>query len=176
MSQANEFSRPVRVETIGLSPHALRIEADAAERAALARRFALSAIEHLSAELSLSCSGEIVQATGRVQAQVTQSCVASGKPVAATIDEPFNILFTPPHEGQRSEEEIELSAADCDMVFYEGGSIDLGEAVAETLSLSLDPWPRAPGADAALRDAGVKSEAEAGPFAALAGLKDKLRK
>ena len=54
---------------------------------------------------------------------------------------------------------------------------DLG-AVAETLALSLDPFPRAPDADAVLRAAGVLSEDEAvtGPFAALKGLKDKLSK
>jgi uncharacterized metal-binding protein YceD (DUF177 family) len=176
MSEASEFSRPVRIDTIGESPRAKRIEADAAERDALAKRFDLQAIDHLSAELNLSRSGEVVQASGRMQAEVTQSCVASADPVAATIAAPFQILFTPLCEGQRSEEEIELSASDCDVVFYEGGVIDLGEAVAETLSLSLDPWPRAPGAEEVLREAGVKREEEAGPFAALAGLKDKLRK
>ena len=67
-----------------------------------------------------------------------------------------------------------------DVVFYAGGSVDVGEAVAETLSLALDPYPRAPEADAALSEAGVKSEAQAkaesSPFAGLAGLKDKLGK
>ena len=54
----------------------------------------------------------------------------------------------------------------------------LGEAVAQTLLLGLDPYPRSPAAEAALRDAGVKSEeearAESSPFAALAALKGKL--
>ena len=176
MSEPSEFSRSMRIDTIGPSPRTLEIEANPAERAALARRFALEAIDHLSAALSISCTGDMVQASGRMQAQVTQRCVASGEPVGATIDEPFKILFTPPHEGQHSDEEIELSAKDCDVVFYAGGSIDVGEAIAETLSLSLDPWPRAPGAEEALREAGVKSEEEAGPFAGLAGLRDRLRK
>jgi uncharacterized metal-binding protein YceD (DUF177 family) len=166
----------VRIDTIGPSPRTLEIEATPAERAALAGRFTLKAIDHLSAALSVSRTGEVVQASGRMHAQVTQSCVASGEPVTTTIDERFSILFTPLYEGQRSEEEIELSAADCDVVFYQGGSIDVGEAIAETLSLSLDPWPRAPGAEEALRAAGVKSEEEAGPFAGLAGLRDRLRK
>ena len=56
-------------------------------------------------------------------------------------------------------------------VFYTGGAIDLGEAAAETLALVLDPFPRSPGAQAALREAGVLNEEEAGPFAALAKLK-----
>ena len=63
-----------------------------------------------------------------------------------------------------------------DVVFYDGAAIDLGEAVAETLVLSLDPYPRAPGAGETLKAAGVKSEEEAGPFGALVGLRDKLKK
>jgi hypothetical protein len=61
-------------------------------------------------------------------------------------------------------------------MFYEGGAIDLGEAAAQTLALSIDPYPRSPAAEAALREAGVKSEedarAEASPFAALKALKE----
>ena len=42
---------------------------------------------------------------------------------------------------------------------------------AVVLALSLDPYPRSAGADAALKEAGVMSEAEASPFAVLAKLK-----
>jgi hypothetical protein len=42
------------------------------------------------------------------------------------------------------------------------------------LSLSLDPYPRSPDAEAALREAGVKSEDEVEPAGPLAGLKDLL--
>jgi uncharacterized metal-binding protein YceD (DUF177 family) len=174
MTQEPEFSRPVRIDTLGAVPRALAIEADEAERAALARRFGLPAIHRLAAEAALTRSGETVVAEGRLRAAVTQSCVASGAPVEAEVDEPFRIEFRPQPARPAAEDEIELGEAEMDVVFYDGASIDLGEAAAETLSLSLDPWPRAPGADEILRDSGVKSEAEAGPFAALAGLKDKL--
>ena len=59
--------------------------------------------------------------------------------------------------------------------FTTAASIDIGEAAAETLALALDPYPRAPDAGEALKAAGVKGEEEAGPFAALAALKGKLR-
>jgi len=177
MTAPVEFSRPVRIDTIGAERRPLTIEADAGERAALARRFDLPAIDHLSAVLSLTRTAEIVIADGRLRAEVTQSCVATAEPVPAALDEPFRIVFTPEIEVARDGEEgIELSEEDCDTVFYAGASIDVGEAVAETLSLSLDPWPRAPGAEEALKAAGVKDEGEVGPFAALAGLKDKLGK
>jgi uncharacterized metal-binding protein YceD (DUF177 family) len=176
MTEQPEFSRPVRVDTIGAEPRALSIEADEGERAALARRFGLPAIHRLAAEASLIRIGERIVAEGRLSAAVTQSCVATGVPVEAEVEEPFRIEFRPQPAQPGEEDEIELSDSEMDVVFYDGAMIDLGEAAAETLSLSLDPWPRAPGAEEMLREAGVKNEAEVGPFAALAGLKDKLGK
>ena len=176
MVSALEFSRPVRVDTLGSEPRSQRIEADEGERAALAKRFDLPGIGRLAAEVLQARDGLDVTAEGRIEGEVTQSCVATGVPVEARIDAPFRLVFrTPPGEG-RPEEEIELSQSELDVVFYEGGAIDLGEAAAETLALALDPYPRAPDADQALKAAGVKSEAEAGPFGALAGLRDKLKK
>jgi uncharacterized metal-binding protein YceD (DUF177 family) len=57
------------------------------------------------------------------------------------------------------------------VVFYDGAAIDLGTAIADTLALSLDPYPRSASADAALKEAGVLSEEQASPFAVLAKLK-----
>ena len=51
------------------------------------------------------------------------------------------------------------------------GNSVIGPAVADTLALVLDPYPRGPNADAALRAAGVMNEEQAGPFAVLAKLK-----
>jgi uncharacterized metal-binding protein YceD (DUF177 family) len=171
-----EFSRPVRVDTLGAEPRTQAIEAEADERAALARRFGLLDIAHLAAEIVLVRKGEDVTATGRIEAAVTQSCVASAAPVEAAVDEPFELLFRPAPSLGRPDEEVELSPSELDVVFYHGAAIDLGEAVAETMALSLDPYPRAPEADETLKAAGVKSEEEAGPFAALAALRDKLKK
>lgn len=175
MTQANEFSRPVRIDTLGQEPRSLAIEAEEEERAALAARFGLVGIAALSADTILSRNGDQVKAEGTLRAQVTQSCVATSAPVPAEVEEPFRILFRPQPARAAEEDEIELSEAELDVVFYDGAAIDIGEAVAETLSLSLDPWPRAPGAEEALRTAGVKSEEEAGPFGGLAALRDKLK-
>jgi uncharacterized metal-binding protein YceD (DUF177 family) len=171
---APEFSRPVRVDTLGEAPRALSVEAEEVERINLARRFGLVAIDRLAAAVTLAGKGGEVAMTGTLLARVTQSCVATGAPLEAAIETPFALLFRPPPGAARPEEEVELGEAELDVVFYEGGAIDVGEAVAETLLLNLDPYPRAPGAEEALRAAGVKSEAEAGPFGALAGLRDKL--
>ena len=173
---APEFSRPVRIDTLGAEPRTIVIEAEEAERAALARRFDLPAIARLAAEAALVRDDAEVIARGRIEAEVTQSCVATGEPVEARVDEPFELMFRPGPEPARPDEEVELSGTELDVTFYEGAELDLGEAVAETLALSLDPFPRSAGADEALKAAGVKSEDEAGPFGALAELRDKLKK
>ena len=169
-----ELSRPVGLDTLGEGERRMTIEADEGERAALARRFGLVAIGRLAAAFALSRRGEEVTMTGALSAAVTQSCVATDVPLAAALEEPFEIVFRPQPDAP-GEDEVELDDAEMDVVFYDGASIDVGEAVAETLLLNLDPYPRAPGAEQALRAAGVRSEEEAGPFAALAGLKDKLK-
>ncbi len=171
-----EFSRPVRIDTLGEGSRTITVEADAGERAALAVRFGLVSVDRLAADAELRCEGDVILAEGRIRASVVQACVASGEPVPAEIDEPFSLRFVP--EGGDGTEEIELDAEDFDTIDYAGGAIDLGEAVAETLALSLDPFPRADSADAVLKAAGVLSEDEvvSGPFAALKGLKDKLSK
>ncbi|HEX8444822.1 MAG TPA: DUF177 domain-containing protein [Allosphingosinicella sp.] len=169
-----EFSRPVRIDTLGPGPRAISIGANEGERAALARRFDLQGIEHLSAKAELSLSGEVVRASGTLVASVTQSCVATGAPVPAELEEEFRIEFRPEPTDGRAEEEIELSGSELDVIFYDGASVDLGEAVAETLSLALDPYPRCPAADTALAEVGVVKEGDEPPSGPLAGLKDLL--
>jgi uncharacterized metal-binding protein YceD (DUF177 family) len=173
MKIAPEFSRPVRVDALPATPRPIEAGANEAERAALAKRFGLLDIEKLSAEALLSRRGEDVVAEGSLTALVTQSCVATGQPVPARVEETFSIVFRPHPDRVTPDEEIELSEGELDVVFFDGASIDFGEAVAETLSLSLDPYPRAPEAETALREAGVKGEDEVvEPAGPLAGLKD----
>jgi uncharacterized metal-binding protein YceD (DUF177 family) len=143
--------------------------ADESERGAIAERLDLSSLDRLEAHASLSRDGDRVRASGRVAAALEQRCVVTGEPVAAHVDEAFEIAFVP--EPELGDEEIELRPEDCDVVFHDGGTIDLGSAIADTLALALEPYPRSASAEAALRESGVLSEEEAGPFAALAALK-----
>jgi uncharacterized metal-binding protein YceD (DUF177 family) len=149
----------------------LDLVADEAERASIADRLGIARIDRLEAHMSLSRTGELVRAKGRLTASLDQSCVVTGEPVPAHVDEPFELMFMPvPKEGS-PDEEIELGAPDCDVVFYDGGTIDLGSAVGDTLALSLDPYPRSASTEAALKEAGVMTEEQASPFAILAQLK-----
>jgi uncharacterized metal-binding protein YceD (DUF177 family) len=147
------------------------LSADGPERTSIAERLRLRSLERLEAHVCLDREGTKVRAKGRIRAALEQSCVATGKPVPEHVDEPFEILFVPEPAAGRPDEEIELAPEDCDTVFYDGSAIDLGTAIADTLALTIDPYPRSAGAEAALREAGVLSEEQAGPFAALAKLK-----
>lgn len=169
-----EFARPERVDTIGTRPRSVTIEADASERAALAKRFGLIAIDALTATFEVVREGEAVLATGRVAAAVTQACSVTGEPLPARVDEAVALRFLP--EGAVAEDELELAKDALDTLSYAGGAIDLGEAAAETMALALDPFPRGPNAAAALKAAGVKGEDEVGAFSGLAALREKLGK
>lgn len=166
----DSFAHHLRLDQIR-DGERLDLVADDAERSAIAERLGLGALHRLEAHVTLSRSGATVRADGRIGASLEQSCVVTGEPVAGHVDEPFALLFTPEPPDAAPDEEIELGEADCDVVFYEGGAIDLGSAVADTLALSIDPYPRSAGAEAALKEAGVLSEEQASPFAALAALK-----
>ena len=171
-----EFSRPHRLDQIGTGESNITVEADEKERTALARRFDLVALDHLAARFVLRRDATGVRAAGHLSASVTQSCGVTGEPLPAKIEEDFAIRFLPEPGEDESHDEIELSEEDLDTVFYTGSALDLGETAAETLALALDPFPRSPNAAEVLKQAGVISEEEAGPFGALAGLKDKLKK
>jgi len=168
-SPSPELSRMVDRRHITTRP--VRIEADEAERAALARRFALVSIGHLQAELALVVEGERVTATGRLQAAIVQSCAISGDDLPVTIDEELRLFFVP--EQKIEVEELELEEDDLDQLFYTGTSFDLGEAVAQSLALAIDPYACGPEADRVREEAGLNAPAATGPFAALAALQKK---
>lgn len=146
------------------------------QKAAIAERLGLLSLDRLEAHAVLSREGQSVKVSGRLKAVLDQACVATGEAVPSHIDEPFELRFVPEPAGGGREEEIELDESDLDTVFHDGSAIDLGGAITDTLALALDPYPRSAGADAALKEAGVLTEEEASPFAALAALKEKLGK
>ncbi len=152
----------------------LDLVADAEELAAVAARLDLPSLERLEAHAVLRRDGESIQASGRVKASLEQRCVATGDPLPVRVDEAFDLRFVPELNTAGGDEEFELGADDLDTLFHDGQAIDLGAAIADSLALGLDPYPHSPDAADALRQAGVISEEEAGPFAALAALKGKL--
>ena len=150
-------------------PH-LRLSADEGERADIAARFGLIAIARLDAALAIAVEGDVLHVTGQLDAAVTQRCVATGEPLVARVREPIDVRFVPNArlEADAPEAELELDDDAMDVIGYDGGRAAIGEMVAETLALALDPYPRKPGAsfESSAGDTGAES-----PFAALAKLK-----
>lgn len=172
---APEFSHMVDLRQIAAAP--LVLEPDDAARRRLAGRFAITAIRTMQATVQLEREGERVTATGRLIADVIQPCRVSAEDFPVRIDEPLHLRFVPAQETAQAEcvpgAEIELTADDCDEIAYQGTAFDLGEAVAQTLALAIDPFAEGPNADAFRAEHGLGGETVSGPFAALAALKSK---
>ncbi len=162
-----EFSRPIDVRHLPTAP--LTLTANDEERAALAARFGLVSIGRLEAEVTVTPDGEAVDAAGRLRAAIVQSCAVSGEDLPVEIDEPIALRFVP--AAPATEEEVELEPGELDEIEFDDHGFDLGEAVAQTLALAIDPYAVGPNAEKARKEAGLLDEGAAGPFAALAALK-----
>jgi uncharacterized metal-binding protein YceD (DUF177 family) len=169
-----EFSRRVALDVIGAGGHKTGIAANEAECAALSRRFGWTRIDSLTANANLLARAGGVDALGTVSATIERACVATGDPVQESVEEAFAIHFVCTSEDSVTEEVVEFDEDDLDIVEFDGAAVDIGEAVAQTLALSVAPFPRSPAAEARLRAAGVLAEGEVGS-AAFAGLKGLLK-
>lgn len=166
---AHEYSVMVDLRQVNDVP--LVLEPDEAARRRLAGRFAITAIPMMRASIALVRDGERVTATGRLVADVIQPCRVSAEDFPVHIDEPVHLRFVPPAGAITPDEEIELTADDCDEIEYDGSAFDLGEAVSQTLALAIDLFAEGPNADSFRAAHGLEGEAPTGPFAALAALK-----
>jgi len=162
-----EFSR--MIDRRGITGAPVRLVAGEAERKALAQRFGLIAVDRLEAEVTLEADGEAVDARGTLSAQIVQSCAVTGDDLPVRIEEPLRLRFVP--EAPVTEEELELTEEQLDEIPYSGTSFDLGEAVAQSLALTIDPYATSPEADRVRQEKGLADEDASGPFAALAALK-----
>lgn len=161
---APEFSRMVRARPS--VPERAEIEANEAERQALAARFEVAAIESLHAELVFEPDGQAILATGALTADVVQTCAVSDEDFPVRIEEPLALLFVPHARAVDPEEEAELPGDEPDEIEFTGDMFDLGEAVAQSLGLAIDPFAEGPNADAARAAAGlVDEDAPKGPLA-----------
>lgn len=164
----SELSRIYSRRTVPAAPQ--HLVASEAECAALARRFNLVAVHALDATMSLVVDGPNVRAAGRLKARIVQTCAVSGEDLDVAIDEPVALRFVPPLTGLAPDTEIELDESELDDIEMDGEQFDLGEAIAQSLGLAIDPYLTGPQADEARRRAGIVGEGEDGPFAALKGL------
>ena len=172
---APELSRPVKPRALPAGP--LTVDASETERATLAERFGVTAIPALTATVDFGTKDDAVLAEGTLAATITQPCAVTREELSYDVSEPLMLRFVPAGSvpDYAPDEEIELDAEDLDQIEYEGDAFDLGEAIAQTLALAIDPYREGPGAEEARRRAGIVSDEEqapSGPLAeALAALK-----
>jgi hypothetical protein len=157
MAEKALFSRPLRVETVPEGGLERSIEADAAEREAMARLDGLPSVGRLEAKFTLRRVGRgIIRVTGEVHAEVTQTCVVSLEPLEVVVDESVDLRFAPPSQDDSKSRPRAPDAADEGVLQLNGvddpdsiidGAIDLGGLAHEFMILALDPYPRKPGVE-----------------------------
>jgi uncharacterized metal-binding protein YceD (DUF177 family) len=165
------WTRRVPAARFGPKPALLSLEAEDAERKAIAKAYGCISVDVLAADLKINRRGDELRATGELRADVVQPCVVTLEPVAARIREQVQFSFAPvtaPRREAREEEAEEIA--------YEGedppepmvdGEADLGAVLLQFFALALDPYPRRAGV--ALAD--PPDEDKTHPFDALKRLK-----
>ncbi|QQS12586.1 MAG: DUF177 domain-containing protein [Rhodospirillales bacterium] len=169
-----ELSRKLRLDRVPAGGVELRIEPGETERAALARRFALSAVTSMSATTRLDQgAGGMWRVRGRLLARVVQPCGITLEPVEQAIDDTFDLRFgEAAEELDRATGELVIDADGEAPEPLEGDELDLGAVVADQLGLAIDPFPRKAGAR--LEDvlpAAREEDPAAGPFGVLRALR-----
>src|SRR5258707_7656759 len=184
--QKSELERIMDVDRMGPGGAALEIAASDGERAALAKRFGFLGLPAFSARVTIDRrpGGQVV-VEGRLRGKIVQACILTLDPVTQELDETFRIVFKQDLTEERDPESGEaLVSAQADAPEpLPGNLLDIGEIVAEQLSLAADPYPRRSGVklEEVLpkpRQAGRagRNEQRRHPFAGLAALRDKPRR
>jgi uncharacterized metal-binding protein YceD (DUF177 family) len=170
------LSRPIRTESITLRPVPVELVAPPESLSAIADFLGVASLEALKANYALSRNGERVKLEGSIKAQLHQTCVVTLEAFPVALAVPVKLDFAPQEEIAEQPQTPADAEIDIEVMLNEedppepiiGGSIDLGAVTLEFLALSLDPYPRKPGAQF-LEPA--PEEAAQSPFAALARLK-----
>ena len=158
-----EFSRPLQVDRVPKLGSTEKLSAEPAELQALAKRFKIPVLHSLSAEIRATpWRGGGMKLEGHITAALEQVSVISLEAFRETVSVPLARYFLPHGAVVDNQQEDDADPID-------NGWIDLGEVVAETLALDLDPYPRKPGEafPGHVEDDGAEAKAPS-PFAVLA--------
>ena len=158
-----EFSRPLQVDRVPKLGSTEKLSAEPAELQALAKRFKIPVLHSLSAEIRATpWRGGGMKLEGHITADMEQVSVISLEAFRETVSVPLARYFLSHGAVVDNQQEDDADPID-------NGWIDLGEVVAETLALDLDPYPRKPGEafPGHVEDDGAEAKAPS-PFAVLA--------
>jgi hypothetical protein len=167
-----EFSRPVTVARLGARPIVDTLVANPDELQRLAVRLGLVAITRLAALVRVhrQPKSDLIHVEGRLEADIVQTCIVTLIDFPSHVEDSFALDFSSEPFPTGPTVEVDPEADPPEPI--ENGIIDLGELVAQYLSLALDPYPRAPGAELGLTEVGLGDpEAKELPFGSLRNLK-----
>jgi uncharacterized metal-binding protein YceD (DUF177 family) len=178
MTEGLPLSHSYNLARLGNAGDTVHFAADADSRAAIARWSGVVSVEKLEAQVEIrKISSTRFGLTFHLVADVTQACVVSLEPVAGHMERNFerelHFVGAVRHKAPESQAELVLDS-DPEEGPEEITSLhyDLAVPVLEEYALSLEPYPRRPGVEFA-----VKTDLEAppeSPFAVLKGLKTGL--
>jgi uncharacterized metal-binding protein YceD (DUF177 family) len=176
---------PVALADVAETGRHFDLVADDDLRAAVAQLVGLRDLPRLQATVDVTRHGaDGLHVLGRMSATVGQNCVVTLEPLVNEVEEDIDLVFAPPPppvarkagEYKAGEDEAVEEASERPQRSWNGpeplvgGVVDLGALVTEFLILGLDPYPRKPDA---VFEAPQDVKPDPGPFAALAGLKEK---
>ena len=163
------YSEPLRLHQIGAGLER-RLTPDADTRKRIARALDLQALDAFETDINLVPTVSGWRMEGRVVADAVQTCGLTLEPLPVHVDRKFSVQMVEASEHEPDEDgEIDLELDDDSPDQIEGGSLDLGQYAVEQLALSLDPFPRKPGAVFEQ----PKEPGEISPFAVLKTLRPK---
>ncbi|WP_419757874.1 YceD family protein [Acidisoma sp.] len=144
-----EFSRLLPVAQIGMTEASRSIEATPEECALVAARLGLSGLTAFTATFRIArqAGGDEYLAQGRIHARALRTCVVSLEDFTERSDLSFTIRFVTEEASEDEALEAPYDYEDGpDEVLYDNDTLDLGEAAVQEYALSLNPYPRKPGA------------------------------
>jgi hypothetical protein len=188
---APEWSHPVDAEMIMIRQTHMTIAPDADQLQRLTKRLNILSLDFLSADIALGRDSRnmIIHIEGTFHAKIQQECVITLVPIMTEIKEDFEAWYADPEQAVsltkvrydkqakkgRIETPILDESEDPEPVIE--GKIDLGELVTQHLSLAIDPYPHAEGAEhkyaESAENAEEMPEIRKNPFAALKNWKSR---
>lgn len=136
----SEFSRPLFLRKIRKQKSKTsKITATPKECLNLSKRFSLGDIHSLEATYTIQKKGIGILFKGTLITKMTQTCVQTLEPFTTEIIADFEDLFTDHEIANTDKNNIDLNEDIFEPIT--GEAIDIGEVVAQHLSINIDDYP-----------------------------------
>lgn len=166
------FDWRVALRDIGANGVSGELTANAEQLIELARVVDIKSCDRLAFTYQIKpLRSGMYRLSGRIVADIVQSCVVTLEPINSRIDETIDTELRPAdlmsEDGPTGEDMTVLDRPDFEPI--EGDEINIGLIVQEHMSTAIDPYPRLPGEELDVHAAGDAEAAN--PFAVLKKLK-----